>query len=143
MSSLSGLIGSVFVLLLLTSVDAGSTEDTSHSKPNGAQLDAGLQDSKALRAQNDRNFRRTTLLAYFESLPDDPACFALGGLFALETNGVVSLTYPHAAVPNVGIGSVNKANERILTFQSVDCRIRLFISKEVLDGDQWISLSPN
>lgn len=96
-------------------------------------------DPKARRVRIDNVFGRTTTRAFFE-VPDNLTCFALGGLFAFDDRGGVSFTYPHAIAQGVGLAWKRENDERVLTFQDQNCRIRLFVSKEVFDGEHWIQL---
>jgi hypothetical protein len=131
------------LLSLLGAGDETPAAEIDHAPELSQTLhDGGAVEQRSIqRAKSDSLFGRTTVYASFDP-PSDKECFALGGLFALDKHGVVSFTYPHAIAPNVSLGSTRQAEERVLTFQGDKCRILIFVSREVGDGNQWLALHP-
>jgi hypothetical protein len=85
----------------------------------------------------DDHLNRTTLPASFGN-PDGRPCFAVAGLFAVN-GGRVEIMFPQAVAHNGMLGDRNEYAMDV-TLADETCKIKINVSKEVLDNGKWRSL---
>jgi hypothetical protein len=128
----SSLPRSALVLLFLLGNQAASAGGERALESNQASPNSGAMEKAPVRRG------MTRVRAFFDHT--EAKCFALGGLFMLGKPGAISFMFPFAIAPGLHIGTKRDADEVILTLYDDKCRIRMIVSKDLRDGDEWRAL---
>jgi hypothetical protein len=125
---------SVLALLLLLGNQPGLADSDRPPKPDQAPPGSGAARNGAFPP----GMVQTYVGAHFG--PTETRCFTMSGLLALGTPSSISLTFSHDGPTALNFNIKREGDVVIPSIDDGTCRIQMAVSKEVRDGDQWLTL---